>query len=216
MSVGYDKYVQSAGRLAGAVSGIEDNLHQEWANKYQAEAGRENTKKQIDIGKSLYDITQGEGIIMNSVALGTAGLGGVRAVKSAYPKVKKAITESYKRHYGEDLAGDTEEIKTPLGDTTLEHIATQEGGVDVGLGGGEGLVHRGKAGTYAVLEEEQDGVGLSADHPHSLLEDGELEGYVANPEGHGAVEDMGLQPSEADMARTVEEFNAPTGGPRGC
>lgn len=95
-STAYDRYMQSAGSIASAVQGIEGNLYKRQSDAYTTEANRENTKKTIDIGKASFDIAQGEGLVGQAVALGTAGLAGIQGTK----KVASAVRSTYSKHYG--------------------------------------------------------------------------------------------------------------------
>jgi hypothetical protein len=172
-STAYDKYLQQAGGLAGGISQAEGNLYTQWQDKYENEADRENTKKQIDVGKAAFDIAQGESMVGQAVALGTAGMVAIQGGKKIYGSVK----ETYAKHYGDPEGGEEEQVAEGDEGEALDRVG-QGGGVRDGDGDGE---------HHYGAEGEGEGRAASAADDEDVVGAGAGESSVAMEEGHGTV-----------------------------
>jgi len=209
MSSAYDDYIRQAGNLASAETSQQQNLFDQYTSKYSAEAARENTKKGVDVGKALFDISQGENILMSSVSLGASGIAAVRVGKGAYAHMQGV----YNKHFpGDDDAEALEDAQSGEAGS-LTSAEAESAGITGRAGAAdlEGVQMADQAGEvsmaidYGVAEEAGEAAihgmaGEEAAWGHAPSEGGEMQEMAGEGIGEGGTAAAEAETAEAGTA----------------
>ena len=190
-STAYDRYLQQAGGLASAIGSMEGNLQQDWIQKYQTEADRENTKKTLDVGKAAFNIAQGESMIGQAVGLGTAGLAAIQGGK----KVLGAVKKTYAKHYGNPEEAEEEQVAEGDEGEALDRV-----GQGAGVRDGEQRAAGGDrdAAPGQNMEMDEPGLAAEADEAEPLLRAGAGDAAAQmETVGHGMLSSMKARVGQA-------------------